>query len=221
MKIVSIIPARGGSKGVRAKNIKTFMGKSLISHTIDHSFASELIQKTYVSTEDETIKLIADNCGANIIDRPKELAGDASKIQQVLEHAVGLIDADVFVFLQCTSPLRRDNDIDNAIKTMIDGGYDSVFSVFLNKDLLWKKEDGLILPINYDYKNRPNRQEIVLEYVENGAIYVFKKKSFNVEKNHICGKRGIYIMPREFSFEIDTLFDFWLCEEILRRHGKK
>jgi len=119
--------------------------------------------------------------------------------------------------LQCTSPLRRKDDIDDAIRIFLDKKYDSVFSVTENKHFIWRNEGNTPISLNYDYNHRPRRQDRELEYVENGSIYIFKRKAFEKEKNRICGKRGLYIMPYEYSFEIDDFFDFWLCEQIIRR----
>lgn len=219
MRCVSIIPARGSSKGIQNKNIKKLADKSLIIYSIEHSQASEIVGTTYVSTDDPIIKKIALDNGAKVIDRPEKLAEDETPIEPVLLHAIENMDEkpDVIVFLQCTSPIRRKDDIDNAINTLIKGNYDSVFSAYKNKDLFWRRKKGKLEPINYDYKNRQRRQDMPEEYVENGSIYVFKTNTFNKEKNHICGKKGIYIVPKEYSFEIDEPFDFWICEKILER----
>ena len=219
--IVSIIPARGGSKGIFRKNIKPLAGKALIAYTIEQSLHSKSIDRTIVSTEDRTIKAIARQYGAEVIERPKDLARDAISSELVIEHAINVLneegfDPDIIVFLQCTSPLRRENDIDNAIKLLFDKNYDSVFSVTKNRHFIWRKNNEHLMPL-FDYKNRPRRQDRDPEYIENGSIFVFRSTIFEKEKNRICGKRGIYLMPYEYSFEIDTPFDFWLCEQIMSR----
>jgi len=219
--IVSIIPARGGSKGIFRKNIKPLAGKALIAYTIEQSLHSKSIDRTIVSTEDRAIKAIARQYGAEVIERPKDLARDTISSELVIEHAINVLneegfDPDIIVFLQCTSPLRRENDIDNAIKLLFDKNYDSVFSVTKNRHFIWRKNNDYLMPL-FDYKNRPRRQDRGLEYIENGSIFVFRRAIFEKEKNRICGKRGIYPMPYEYSFEIDTPFDFWLCEQIMSR----
>ena len=220
-QILAIIPARGGSKGILRKNIMPLASKALITYTIEQSLHSRLIDRTIVSTEDETIKAIAEQYGAEVIERPKDLAGDTTSSELVIEHATNVLNEggsnpDIIVFLQCTSPLRRENDIDNAIKLLFDKNYDSVFSITKNRHFIWR-EDGDHLTALFDYKNRPRRQDRNPEYIENGSIFVFRRAIFEKEKNRICGKRGIYPMPYEYSFEIDTPFDFWLCEQIINR----
>ena len=222
--IVSIIPARGGSKGIFRKNIKPLAGKALIAYTIEQSLHSKSIDRTIVSTEDSTIKPITRQYGAEIIERPKDLARDTISSELVIEHAINVLneegfDLDIIVFLQCTSPLRRENDIVNAIKLLLDNNYDSVFSVTKNRHFVWR-EDKDHLTALFDYKNRPRRQDRNPEYIENGSIYAFRRGIFKTEKNRICGKRGIYVMPYEYSFEIDEPFDFWLCEQIIKRREK-
>ena len=126
---------------------------------------------------------------------------------------------DIVVFLQCTSPLRGKDDIKNAIKLLIDNDkYNSVLSVTENYPFIWIKKNGEVMPLNQQYsEKRPMRQNREPEYIENGSIYVFRNKVFELSKNRTCGKRGIYIMPYEYSFDIDTKFDLWLCEQILKR----
>lgn len=223
MKCVSIIPARGGSKGILRKNIRILHGRPLILYTIDQSYQSKLIDKTYVSTEDESIASIAGNNGAIVIKRPLELATDDAKMEEVVIHAINSVKEkpDIIVLLQCTSPLRAVDDIDNTIKTLVEGDYDSVFSVRKNTDFLWKQVGKSVFPVNYDFSNRPRRQDMPPEFIENGSIYVFKTKTFEREKLRICGKRGMYLMPYNRSFEIDTPFDLWMCEQILKRGVKK
>ena len=217
MRCVSIIPARGGSKGIPGKNIKPLAGRPLITYTISHSLNSKLIDETYVTTDDIKIKKVALEAGAKVIDRPKKIAEDKTPIEPVLKHAINQLETkpDIVVFLQCTSPIRKKNDINNAIKKLQQNNYDSIFSGTKNKDFFWRIEKEKLKPINYDYKNRKRRQDMPLEYIENGSIYVFKTNKFEKEGCHICGKIGIYEMPREYSFEIDDMFDFWLCEKIL------
>jgi CMP-N,N'-diacetyllegionaminic acid synthase len=216
MRCVSIIPARGGSKGVPRKNIKPFAGKPLIAHTILHSLQTPCISETYVSTDDPEIQRVARDQGATVILRPSELAEDTSPLEPVLTHALSSMSQkpDLVVVLQCTSPLRRPDDIENAVNTLLETNVDSVFSATRNKDLFWRCTNEHLEPINYDYKNRQRRQDMPQEYIENGSIYVFRTNVFLKEGHHLCGTIGVYEMPREYSFEIDDPFDFWLCEKI-------
>ncbi len=112
MKIISIIPARGGSKGLLHKNIMHLMGKPLLVHTIEQSLDSILIDETIVSTDDSAIKDIAERNGATVIKRPIELAGDFISSEEVIKHTIKVLEEqgnkpDIIVFLQCTLPIRR------------------------------------------------------------------------------------------------------------------
>ena len=130
-KILGIIPARGGSKGLPGKNIKTIYGKPLIEWTIDVANKSELLDYFFVSTDDKDIKNVALECGVEIIDRPKELAEDDTSTFDVIKHCINtnnFKDYDVILLFEPTSPLRSSDDIDNAIKSFIDN-YDEVNSL--------------------------------------------------------------------------------------------
>ena len=126
-KIISIIPARGGSKGIPRKNLKLLNNKPLISYSIEQSLKSKLIHDTYVSTEDKEIKEIALTYGAKIIDRPVELASDTSSTESVLLHSAKFLGNyfDYIVLLQPTSPLRYSKQVDQAIDLIIKENTDS------------------------------------------------------------------------------------------------
>lgn len=223
LKIVAIIPARGGSKGIPKKNITPINGKPLIVYTLEHALSTEVIDRIVVSTDDSEIKSLCIDYGVEVIDRPAEISGDNATSESAIQHSLNVLKKkgyipDIVVFLQCTSPLRKKDDIKNAIKLLIDNKYDSVLSVTENYPFIWIKKNGEITPLNQEYsKKRPMRQNREPEYIENGSIYIFRNKAFEQFKNRTCGKKGIYIMPYESSFEIDTNFDLWLCKQILKR----
>jgi len=227
LEIITIIPARGGSKGIPNKNLKSLAGKPLISYTIEHSLNSSLVKRTFVSTDSLEIKNVSEEYGAEVIIRPGKLATDTASSEKTIEHAIKYIEdkegyiPDIIVFLQCTSPLRRKNDIDNAIETLLKNECDSLFSVYEKHYMIWEESGGRIVSSNFDYKNRPRRQDKKIEYIENGSLFVFKRGVFLAARNRTCGKAGVYVMPYEYSFEIDDPFDFWLCERLVRKHERK
>jgi N-acylneuraminate cytidylyltransferase len=214
--IVSIIPARGGSKAIPKKNIVPFLGSPLITYTIHQSMDSDLIDKTYVSTDDENIADVSQQTGAKIIERPDELAKDTSTTEEALLHALESIpeSPEIIVLLQCTSPLRREADIDDTIRLVIEQRYDAALSGSEDHSFYWKQNDNVAEPINYDPAKRKRRQELENWYQENGSIYVTKREILKREQSRLGGEIGIHQMPKEMSFEIDTPEDYRIVEAI-------
>ncbi|MBA7636689.1 N-acylneuraminate cytidylyltransferase [subsurface metagenome] len=220
-RIIAIIPARGGSKGIPRKNVRLLCGKPLIAYAIEAALDSKYIDRVLVSTEDEEIAEIAREYGSEVIERPSELADDFSTTEPVLEHAVRYMEEtegyqpNVIVLLQPTSPLRNHQHIDEALEAFFTNKYDSLLSVCSSYAFLWKVDDKRLHPLNYDFQNRPRRQDREPEYRENGAIYITKHDILMHRHNRLGGKIGLYIMPVEASWEIDTEFDLWLCEQLI------
>ena len=214
--ISAFIPARGGSKAIPKKNLIPFHGRPLISYTITQARDSNLINETYVSTDNENIANVSRNWGAEVIERPDELSGDTSSTESALLHAFHYVEnkPDIVVLLQCTSPLRRDNDIDNAIKLVKEGGYDSALSCCKDHSFFWKQTSNIATPINYDPEERKMRQNVDGWYRENGSIYVMKRDILEERECRLGGDIGIYQMPKELSFEIDTPGDYRIVESI-------
>jgi len=145
--------------------------------------------------------------------RPAELATDEATTESVIEHVLSKVAADIIVLLQPTSPVRTGKQIDEAVQMLVDGGYDSVLSVAPSHAFLWANGNAL----NYPYLNRQRRQDMPSQYEENGSIYVFTRQHWDWLHNRLGGKIGLYVMPEEGRFQIDTPFDLWLCEQILLR----
>jgi CMP-N,N'-diacetyllegionaminic acid synthase len=223
MKIVCIIPARGGSKGIPKKNIINFASKSLIGHSIIQALNSDYITDVIVSSDCDEILKTSQLYGAKTIKRPDNLSTDTSTSESALLHTIETLndEYDYVVFLQATSPLRTTEDIDNCIRTLINGEFDSVFSASILEDMLiWKSDGEKLKSINYDYKNRKRRQDSEKQYVENGSIYVFKKDGFINTNNRLFGKIGLSLMESWKMFEIDSFEDLELCEIIFKNKLK-
>lgn len=223
MNILGIIPARGGSKRTPRKNIKIIAGKPLIAHTIEAGLKSELINKLVVSTEDAEIAKIAIKFGAEIIERPHELAADTSKTAPVIAHVIKQLELknyipDIIVLLQATCPTRDEKMIDAALAQLINSNKDSIFSGFKKgKSMpLWKKGfDGKNTAI-YDYHFRPRTQEPHLMediYCETGAFYAIKIEAFR-KTGDFLGE-NVDIFETEKYIDIDTPEDFALAEKKL------
>jgi CMP-N,N'-diacetyllegionaminic acid synthase len=212
--IATIIPARGGSKGIPHKNILPFCGKPLIAWSIEQSPFP-----VYVSTDDLAIYNTAADYGAYPIRRPPELATDTASSESALRHAIDAIgDVDTVIFLQATSPIRTPDDISNALKIFQDGGYDSLFSMCrLDDYCIWEDRNGLA-SVNFDWKNRVRRQLRKPSYLENGSIFIFKPWVLRETGNRFGGKLGMYEMPFWKSFEIDGPEDVDIVEYYFKRN---
>ena len=222
--VVTIIPARGGSKGLPNKNILHLFGKPLISHSILAAQSSQLVDHTYVTTDDSEIAAISLSYGAEIIHRPAELASDTASSESALLHALTTLEAsgifpDLVVFLQCTSPLRSRIDIDCAIQQLREENADSLLSVSLSHRFLWHEVDGTAESINYDYRHRKRRQDMNPQYVENGSIYIFKPWVLKELGNRLGGKISLFPMSAAAAHEIDSPLDFEIAEFLLKHQA--
>ncbi len=222
MRTLAIIPARGGSKGIPGKNIMEFGGKPLVAWSIEQADSSSLVDDYIVSTNCDDIGDVANRWGSFVTRRPIAISGDKSDVRYTLRHAIEtqktIVPPDIVLMLNPTSPCRQPDDIDNAIRTLIDGNFDSVFSACEVKGFTW--QDGK--PLNYDPLNRPMRQDLEsLALEENGSIYVFRRELFERTGNYLGGRIGTYMMHRLDSFQIDEPGDIEVMEHMLRiRQGE-
>lgn len=227
-KILAVIPARGGSKGIPRKNIKPLAGKPLIAWTIEEANKSGYVDTCIVSTEDEEIKKVAEDCGGYVpFLRPAELAQDkTSSVDVILNVLEKFSDHDYVVLLQPTSPLRLVADIDGAIDFCIKQNAESVVSVttvvhspYWMYTLNGKKELEPILKISEDKFYQ--RQSLPQIYQLNGAVYAAKTEFIKKNLGFIDSKTLGYVMPQERSLDIDTTIDFEMTEFFLthRRRG--
>lgn len=223
---IAIIPARGGSKGVPGKNLRHIKGSPLIAHTIRAARRTELIDKVVVSSDDDEILAVSRANGAIAIKRPEELATDEAPTELALEHTVKTLEEQgdkirLILLLQCTSPLRSEMDIEDALSQMESTNADSLLSVCSTNSFFWKKDDLTGATIaQYDYKNRPKQLDLTSEemvYRENGAIYITKRDILMNQHNRLGGKITLYVMPEHLSMEIDSEYDFWLAEELMTK----
>ena len=222
---VAVIPARGGSKRVPGKNLMPLAGRPLVAHSVAHALASASVREVYVSTESEEIAAVARACGVEVVMRPLELAGDQATSESALLHALdernrrGLPDPDLVVFLQCTSPVRRRDDIDRAVEALLSQGADSLFSACENNRLIWAVKDGRPYSVNYDFRSRQREQDMAVQYRENGSIYVFRPEVLRRENNRLGGRIAVYEMDYWSSFQVDEPAHAELIEWVMRRPG--
>ena len=231
--IVGIIPARGGSKRLPLKNIKELAGKPLITYTIEEALKSKTLDRIIVSTDHDEIARISKEWGAEVpFKRPAHLALDTTHAPPIIRHTVKYLEetedyvVDIVVILPPTSPLRKSEHIEEAIKKILKTDVDSVMSVceavFPPWWMVKLKENGLLEPFiksEIDYFCLES-QELPKVYQPNGAIYVTKSDVL-FEQGVIIGKRNAPIfMDDESSLDIDTLTDFKLAELIMEGREK-
>ncbi len=198
-----MIPARGGSKYVPRKNVRMLCGKPLIAWSIEAADASSLLDSYVVSTEDSEIAEIAINYGAQVMDRPQELATDEADTLPVLLHVLEQIEATTVVLLQPTSPIRDTDLIDRCIRKFLETGADSLATGFTCKYV----EYG---------KNEKRRQDIPGFFYDDGNVYVIRADL--IQRGDRYGEHiERVLLDREQNVEIDDEFDFWLAEQVLER----
>lgn len=232
-KILCIIPARGGSKGVYRKNLRNLGNKPLIQWTIDEAKKSQFIDRIVVSTEDEEIKSVCTLLETEVIKRPVSLAGDDSSAIDALLYTLNLLeDTDKYypeylLQLQCTSPFRSVEDIDNAIKTLLLSEKDvhSLISVSKEESPPWWlkniNEDGILSDfISYDKQKYTRRQSFPSVYRLNGAIYLCEVTQFKKYKSFETDKTLAYIMNNDSSIDIDTEQDLKWANHIVANNIK-
>ena len=220
MNIIAVIPARGGSKGVPQKNIRMLGSKPLVAHTIEQALAAKSVQSVFVTTDCQRIASVSSSFGASIVMRPNSISSDTASSEAALLHALDTVETqrpiDYIVFLQCTSPFRRRDDIDNAVNLIVNERADSLLSVVPSHRFIWSLVDGKATSINYDYRQRPRRQDMPLQYMENGSIYVFKPSVLTVYKNRLGGRVVLYPMDEVSAIDIDSEQDLLVAETLIK-----
>ena len=221
-KVTAIILARGGSKGIPNKNILDFLGKPLVAWSVIQAKLTSEIDDIYISSDSDTILNIGEKYGAIKIKRPDEISGDTAKSEEAILHALDVIGKNhkCIIMLEPTAPLRKPADLSEGIKLFIDNEWDSAFSSAELQDfLIWKKDkNDKLVGVNYDYKIQEPRQLREMEYVENGAIYMFKPEIMLNNSNRFGGNIGM--IPNKFwqSFEIDEEDDWEFVELIFKNY---
>ncbi|RED19569.1 CMP-N,N'-diacetyllegionaminic acid synthase [Flavobacterium cutihirudinis] len=218
MKVLAIIPARGGSKGVPGKNIKDLGGKPLLVHAIECALQSALVTKTVVSTDDSNIANVAIGHNVEVLKRPAHLADDKSNVVDTVLHIIkeSTENFDVIVLLQPTSPLRTYKDLDNIIKLLADkNDKDGVISVVPMNDIhparMYKLINDVELIPLFQTGEALRRQDIEPVYYRNGCFYAVRVNAFLDQKTFMVQKKMAYIMNPDWLVNIDTFRDFKLA----------
>lgn len=224
-KILSIITARGGSKGLKRKNVVDLAGKPLIAWTIEASLDSKYITKTIVSSDDKEALDISKEYGANIVRRPDDLSSDSATSESVIKHTIDYLESmgemfDIVILLQPTSPLRNSKDIDSAFEIMLNSDATAVISTseFDNKILktFIETPDGFLKGVSNNEYPFMRRQDLPAVYMSNGAIYIIDVNIFNKNHSLITDKTAPYIMPANKSFDVDSKSDLLSIEKLIK-----
>ena len=218
---IAFIPVRGGSKSIPLKNIKFFCGKPLVYWTLNAAQQSKKIDKIIVATDSDEIKKTVNSFGfkkVEVYDRNSKNATDEASTEDVMLEYLdksNLKSKDIFILLQATSPMTEAKDIDSAFSLIIAKNVDSVLSCVRQKYFLWNDNNS---PFNYDYRNRPRRQDHSGILVENGALYISSVKSIKKTKNRLGGKIAVYEMEDFKNIDLDEEFQ-WLPAEIIMKRN--
>lgn len=218
LRVLAVVPARGGTDTVPYLNIKRLGDRPLLAHTLDAARQSQSIDRIIVSTDDPLVAEVARAHGAEVpFLRPKELAGNIPSLKPVIVHAVGEMEEkgdrpDIVVVLQATSPFRETSAIERAIEKLVTEGLDSVISVTEDRTLNWREEDGLLLPL---FTREGRRDEQPPLYKENGAVVALKRRVLQ-GPTRFGAKVGHVVLDKRQAFTVHDLEDFWMAERLLR-----
>lgn len=228
-KVLAVILARGGSKGIPKKNIKEICGKPLIAYTIEAALSSGIFDKVVVSTDSHEIASVAKSFGASVpFMRPDELSQDHVWSRDALRHAVLECEKeystlyDYVVELPCVAPLRNDTHIREAVNKLIQTGADSVISVCKMQDKHPVRMKRIVEDTIQDFcKEFPEgegsrRQDLEPCYIRNGAIYAMTRKCIVDDFSRNGRVSRPYIMDEIHSVNIDSMIDYYLAESIIR-----
>lgn len=220
-KIIAFIPVRGGSKSIPLKNIKPLLGKPLVCWNIEALEKCKEVDEVIVATDSDEIWETVETKNYNkttLYRRSDENACDTASTESVMLEYINyasLSDEDVFMLVQATSPMTQTFHFTEALEMFKKGEFDSILTCVRNFRFFWN-EDGE--SINYDYKNRPRRQEFKGMLMENGAFYINTVKNIKECGNRLSGKIGVYEMPDYTAAEIDEPDDWIVLEQLMNKH---
>ena len=221
MQTIAFIPVRGGSKSIPLKNIKPFCGKPLVCWNIEALEACPMVDVIIVATDSDAIDRVVTErhyAKTRVYRRSAENACDTASTESVMLEYINyanLPHEQIFMLVQATSPLTQAEHFTEALQMYAKGEYDSMITCVRNFRFFWNA-DGTSM--NYDYMNRPRRQNFDGMLMENGAFYINKVGSILSNGNRLGGKIGIYEMPEYTAAEIDEPDDWVVLESLMQRH---
>ena len=222
---VAFIPVRGGSKSIPMKNIKLLAGHPLVWWVVRAACSCQCIDTVYVSTDSKEIRKCVSDFGESklvIIDRSEETASDTATTESAMLEFANIYDFDNICLIQSTSPLVTSDDLYKGLLFLERNEADSVLSVVRQKRFIWKEtDDGNAEPVNYDYLQRPRRQDFNGFLVENGAFYITSRNRLLRTGNRLSGRIKAVIMPEESYIEIDDPKDWDIVEALIKNEPRE
>ena len=212
-RVVAIIPARAGSRGIPGKNLATVGGRSLVSRSVRSATEAHLVDTVVVSTDGDDIAAAAEAAGALVVRRPDELSGDLASSESALLHALDAlaargIDPEVVLFVQATSPFTAPAELDAAVGRVLAGDADVVLAAVASHAFLWRTgPDGEAEAVNHDAAVRPRRQDRTPEYRETGAFYALRTTGFRTAGHRFFGRVELAIVDPAGAIDIDDPLD--------------
>jgi spore coat polysaccharide biosynthesis predicted glycosyltransferase SpsG/CMP-N-acetylneuraminic acid synthetase len=219
LRVVALVPARGGTDRIPYLNIKRLGDRPLLAHTLDAARAASSVDRVVVSTDDDAVAEVAKGCGAEVpFVRPRELAEEINSLMPVVQHALREIERqgdrpDLVVLLQATTPFRDARAIDAAVARLVEGGFDSVVSVTEDRTLAWKDERGLLVPLFAEAGPREKQPPI---YKENGAVVALRRAAVDAP-TRFGARVGYLVLDKRSGLTVHDLDDFWMAERLLRQ----
>lgn len=224
MTNIAFIPVRGGSKSIPLKNIKILNGKPLVYWTAKAANDARCIDLVVIATDSPEIKRVVEELNLEkvvVYNRDKENAQDTSSTESVMLEYINksnLNESDYFFLIQATSPLLKSQHIEDMFKQMIGASADSSLSCVKNKRFYWNEYGQ---PLNYNWRDRPRRQDFSGCFMENGACYINTVGGVKKDRNRLSGKIAVYEMPEYTAIEIDEPDDFIILEKLMKKYTDK
>ncbi|MEK6343568.1 MAG: acylneuraminate cytidylyltransferase family protein [Curtobacterium sp.] len=220
-RVLAVVPARAGSKGIPGKNLRRVGGRSLVARAVDAALATPSVDTVVVSTDGPDIADEARAAGARVLHRPADLAGDTASSESALLHVLDVLERmhdevpEVLVFLQATSPFTDPADLESAVRRVLEGGADVVFAGAPSHAFLWRVEaDGRAVAVNHDASVRPRRQDRDPEFRETGAFYVLHVDGFRRHRHRFFGRVELAVVDAATAVDIDDEADLGTAEAI-------
>lgn len=218
---IAFIPVRGGSKSIPLKNIKPFCGKPLVCWNIEALENCDAVDEVIIATDSQEIENTIKKFNykkTKIYQRSAENASDTASTESVMLEYIQnqkLIPDTIFILVQATSPLTQSIHFTEALQMYQENHFDSILSCVRNKRFFWNSNGD---SLNYDFQNRPRRQDFEGMFMENGAFYINTVKNILDSQNRLSGKIGIYEMPEYTATEIDEPDDWIILENLMYKH---